>query len=65
MYELQVEGMSCGHCASTVTKLVKQLDQGAKVEVDLAGKKVKVESGIAPGEIAEALTEGGYPARAA
>lgn len=64
MYELQVEGMSCNHCVSTVTKLVKQLDGNARVEVDLAGKKVKVESTAELGEIVDTLTEGGYPAQA-
>lgn len=64
MYELQVEGMSCGHCVATVTKLVKQLDSDAKVEVDLASKQVRVDSRAELAEIVTTLTEGGYPPQA-
>lgn len=64
MYELQVEGMSCGHCVATVTKLVRQLDRDAKVEVDLARKKVRVDSIVPPEVIAKTLTDDGYPANA-
>lgn len=63
MYELQVEGMSCGHCVATVTRLVRQIDNNAIVEIDLAGKKVRVESSAGLDEIAAAITEGGYPAQ--
>lgn len=36
MYELHVEGMSCGDCVRSVTKSVQALDAGATVDVDLA-----------------------------
>lgn len=38
---LKVEGMTCGHCVSTVEKAVG--NAGAVGKVDLAGKKVSVE----------------------
>ena len=53
--------MTCGHCASTVTKAVKQMDPDAKVEVDLNAKKVKVDSREERPQIAAALTEAGLP----
>ena len=62
MTEFKVEGMSCGHCVSMVTKTVKALDPNAKVEVDLASKKVMVESTEDRETLAAALTEAGYPA---
>lgn len=62
MKEFNVEGMSCGHCVGMVTKTVKALDPQAKVEVDLAGKKVKVESTQDRATLAAALTQAGYPA---
>lgn len=62
MKEFNVEGMSCGHCVGMVTKTVQALDPQAKVEVDLAGKKVKVESTQDRATLAAALTEAGYPA---
>ncbi len=39
MYELQVEGMTCGGCANSVKKSVQAVDSAAKVEVDLFAKK--------------------------
>ncbi|MGZ3181009.1 MAG: heavy-metal-associated domain-containing protein [Telluria sp.] len=64
MLELNVEGMSCGHCVGRVTRAIQELDPGAKVEVNLAAKKVRVESQAAPQAVAEAVTEAGYPATA-
>lgn len=62
MDEFKVEGMSCDHCVNAVTKAVKALDSAAKVEVDLASKKVTVESDRDRASVAAALTEAGYPA---
>ncbi|GAB3419658.1 heavy metal translocating P-type ATPase [Massilia agilis] len=61
MYELTVDGMTCGHCVSRVTKSVKDVDDAAKVEIDLASKKVRVDSGAGIDEIAAAIDEAGYP----
>ncbi len=60
MMEFRIEDMSCGHCASVITKTVRALDSQAKVEIDLAQKKVTVESSEDRATIAEALTEAGY-----
>ncbi len=35
MMEFKVEDMSCGHCASVITKTVKELDAKATVDIDL------------------------------
>lgn len=61
MYELQVEEMSCGHCASSVTKSVQAIDARAKVEVDLAQRKVRVDSSAELDKIAAAIVAAGYP----
>lgn len=61
MYELQVEEMSCGHCASSVTKSVQAVDAQAKVEVDLAQHKVRVQSSAELDKIAAAIAAAGYP----
>ena len=42
--EFEVKDMSCGHCVMSVTKAVKAVDASAKVDVDLATKKVSVET---------------------
>ena len=61
MIEFQVPAMSCGHCVGAVTQAIKLLDPQARVQVDLASKKVTVESGKAADTVAQALTEAGYP----
>ena len=61
MYELTVKGMSCGHCVDRVTKTVQGLDENAKVEIDLASKKVRIESRADLERIAAAIDEAGYP----
>ena len=65
MYELQVEGMSCNHCISKVTRAVKKIDDAAKVVIDLATSKVRVESKADLEDVSAAIAEAGYPAKAA
>lgn len=64
MYELTVEGMTCGHCVSRVTKSVQDVDKDAKVSVDLPTKKVRIDSRAGLDEIAEAIDDAGYPVSA-
>ena len=61
MYELHVEGMSCNHCVSTVTRSVLHVDGAAKVKVDLPSNTVRVESNADLDVIKEAIVEAGYP----
>lgn len=61
MYELQVEKMSCGHCVNAVTKSVQAVDAQAQVQVDLAQRKVRVQSGAELAKIAAAIDDAGYP----
>jgi copper chaperone len=60
MYELQVEGMSCDGCVRSVTKSVQSLDGKAKVDVDLASKKVRVESQASLDAVKAAISDAGY-----
>lgn len=61
MYQLHVEGMSCNHCISTVTKSILGVDDAAKVQVDLSHNIVHVDSKIELEVIKDAVTEAGYP----
>lgn len=63
MQRFDVSGMTCSHCAEAVAKAVRSVDPGAKVEVDLVGGKVAVESRCNPSEIAGAIEEAGYTAQ--
>ena len=61
MIEFNIEAMTCGHCASLVTKAVKAVDPKAKVEIDVPAQKVRVESAEDREAITSALFEAGYP----
>lgn len=61
MTAFTVNDMTCGHCAGAITKAVKAVDAGAKVEIDLGRHLVRVESGTADAKtIREAIAEAGY-----
>ena len=64
MYELQVEGMSCGGCVKSVTKSVQLIDSNAKVDVDLASKKVRVQTKASLEAVTSAIDGAGYPVTA-
>lgn len=61
MIEMTLPDMTCGHCAGAVAKACKLVDPAAEVEVDLAAKKVKIESDGDRQRFADALAEAGYP----
>ena len=63
MHQFSVGDMTCGHCASTITKAVKEADGKASVEVRLADKRVAVASHLSQDEIAEVIREAGYTPR--
>ena len=58
--EFTVTSMSCGHCAGVITEAVKSLDPQAKVSVDLASKKVVIDSSQNREVVAAALNQAGY-----
>lgn len=60
MIEFKVGDMTCGHCAGRVTQAVKDVDQAARVDVDLESKRVRIESAHAAGEFTAAIAEAGY-----
>jgi copper chaperone len=61
MYELKVEGMSCGGCVRSVTKSVQSLDSNAKVDVDLVSKNVRIDCDASLEAVRSAIIDAGYP----
>ena len=62
--EIQIEGMTCGHCAMTITKELSGLAGVAKVQVDHAKGIATVEqSGLSNDQLSEAITAAGYTAK--
>ena len=61
MITFEVKDMTCGHCASTIAKALKAADKDAKVEIDLAARRVQVEPGSADAsDLGEAIKDAGY-----
>ena len=57
-----VQGMTCGHCVSSVTEEVSQISGVRKVDVDLPTGRVTVTSDAPVSEdaVRAAVTEAGY-----
>lgn len=62
MIELSVQGMTCGHCVSAVTRAVKTVDPEADVQVDLGTGRVRVEGRSSAEALGKAIADAGYPA---
>ncbi|MCW5638978.1 MAG: heavy-metal-associated domain-containing protein [Rubrivivax sp.] len=61
MYAFEVQDMSCGHCVNAITQALTAVDRDAKVQIDLAGHRVEVESAAATAKVlADAIREAGY-----
>jgi len=60
MIEFKVSDMTCGHCASTITKAVKDLDAGAKLDISIADHRVRVDSKASREDLQHAIAEAGY-----
>lgn len=61
MKTFQVNDMTCGHCVNAVTKAIKGIDPAAYVSVNLATKRVEVDSKTADlRAIKSAITVAGY-----
>ncbi|TDK48116.1 heavy-metal-associated domain-containing protein [Antarcticimicrobium luteum] len=57
-----VPDMSCGHCTATIETAIKAQDPAATVVCDIAARSVSVQSVLAGGELAAAMSHAGYPA---
>lgn len=62
MPEIQVKGMSCGHCAAAVTKALKSLPGISEVQVDLADGRVTYQSSrpVPQEELLRVIRAAGY-----
>ena len=61
MIEFQIPNMTCGHCAARVTQAIRSVAPDARPEFDLPSHRVKIDADEDRDELAEALTEAGYP----
>nr|WP_188681915.1 heavy-metal-associated domain-containing protein [Pelagibacterium lentulum] len=57
-----IENMTCGGCASSVTRAIQSVDPLAKVTADPATRKVEIVSDQPRDAFEGTLKEAGYPA---
>lgn len=60
--QLQITGMTCGHCVAAVTKALKSVPGTQDVQVDLASGYATVQSSAGPEALVKAVEEEGYGA---
>lgn len=60
MIKLKVSGMTCGGCASSVTRAVTAAAPGAKVSVDLKAGEVAVDGAAAKQAVVAAIEDAGF-----
>ena len=65
--ELEVTGMTCGHCVSTVRSALTVVNGVEKVDVSLGGRRavVQADDGVDARVLIEAVEQSGYGAREA
>jgi copper chaperone len=63
--QFQIDNMTCGGCARSVTKAIQSVDPQAKIEIDLPHKRVTVESGANQSAVAAVLEDAGFSPRPA
>ena len=62
MIELNVPNITCDQCATTIKRAVKGVDEGARCDVDVGAKRVRLDSPYPVADFIEALEEVGYAA---
>jgi copper chaperone len=60
---LDVQKMTCNHCARAVTQAVQSLDPQAMVEVNLADGTVRIAGSVDVDAAAKAIGDEGYTVR--
>lgn len=60
MLEFQIDDMNCNRCVAVITGAVRSLDHSAKIRIDLAAKRVYVDSPVGPYKLAAAICCAGF-----
>ena len=60
--QLQVTGMSCGHCVAAVTKALKAVPGTQDAQIDLASGRATVQGSATPEALVKAVADEGYGA---
>lgn len=60
MIRLSIPEMSCGHCEKTIREAVKEVDENARVTVDLGSRIVDIETARPRDDVSGAIARAGY-----
>ena len=61
MIAFQIDDMTCGHCVSTITRVLQAAEPAAQVRIDLARHRVEIDGAQSNAEaLSEAITAAGY-----
>ena len=60
MVTFQVNDITCGHCASAISRAVASVDKNARIDIRIQQKLVRVSSTASAAELAEAIQDAGY-----
>ena len=63
--ELDITGMTCGHCQTGVTRALENVPGVTGAQVDLSTGKAVVQGDAQPQQLIAAVTEEGYGAQVA
>ncbi|EIF32156.1 copper chaperone [Burkholderia sp. Ch1-1] len=58
--EFEVKDMSCGGCASSITRAVTSVDPAARLDIDVTTRIVKVDSVLSPERLVAVIEEAGF-----
>lgn len=61
--QLNISGMTCGHCQSAVTKALREVPGVTDAQVDLKGGRAVVQGSADPAQLVAAVAEEGYGAQ--
>lgn len=59
-HEFDIADMTCGHCASRITRSLKTFDPDATVAIDLAARRVAIDGAAGRDDYAYAIRDAGY-----
>lgn len=60
MYEFEVKGMSCSHCAKAIKTALLELEPDAVIDIDVAAGKVRITTEVPADTVKESIVEAGY-----
>lgn len=63
MVTFQVNDMTCGHCASTISRAIAGVDSAARLDIRIQQKLVRISSTAPAAELAQAIQDAGYTPR--